>query len=105
MGEPAHRLRSPDEGSDRATIETAIARLGAVIERLQTPVPRRARLPESEHVFREHRLLPSLMTVESWLKLSHYDHDRLGSCAWCDPEGKLPCWSHDLARFLAGEFG
>lgn len=100
MVAPQHQLRGPDTGSDREVIEAAIGRLGAVIRELEYPKRHRARLPDTEHIHREHRLIPSLVTVEAWLIDVHHHHDVSGTCGWCAETG---CWAHRMARVLLGE--
>lgn len=87
-------------GSNREISEKAIARLGATLDELQRPAKPRPRLDEADHVHREHRLIPALVTIESWLKEVHHDHTFTGSCGWCSEAG---CWAHTLMRHLIGE--
>lgn len=87
-------------GSDREVTEKLIGLLGATLDEIQRPALPRPRLPEAEHVHREHRLIPALITIESWLKEVHHDHTFVGRCGYCSDVG---CWAHTLARTLLGK--
>ena len=98
MTTPQHRQRP----TDRELIEEAIARFGAGVDELQRPRSPRGLLPYSDHVDREERLLPALVTVEAWLRQVKHDHEFHARCGWCDPTGVVKCWAHTIAARLLG---